>query len=77
MIVRWTSPAAEDLRRIARYIRKDSAVAARHVALTLFESANGLNVFPCVAVRAESLELGILCFLAGSTSSFTKCTARR
>jgi addiction module RelE/StbE family toxin len=46
MIVRWTSPAAEDLRQIARFIRRDGPTAARHVAKTLFDAANGLDLFP-------------------------------
>jgi plasmid stabilization system protein ParE len=32
MQVRWTAPAAEDLKEITRFIRKDSASAARAVA---------------------------------------------
>jgi toxin ParE1/3/4 len=39
-------PAALDLRRIARYIRRDNPTAARNVAKTIFEAANGLEEFP-------------------------------
>jgi toxin ParE1/3/4 len=46
MKVRWTQPAAEDLRQITRYIRKDNPTAARHVAKTIFDAANDLNTFP-------------------------------
>lgn len=46
MIVRWTSPAAEDLRQIARFVRRDNPTAAHHVAKTLFDAANGLDSFP-------------------------------
>ena len=46
MIVRWTSPAAEDLRQIARFIRRDNPTAARHVAKILFDAANELDSFP-------------------------------
>jgi len=41
MIVRWTSPAAEDLRLIARFIRRDGPTAARHVAKTLLMPPTG------------------------------------
>ena len=46
MIVRWTTPAANDLERIARYIRKDNAEAAIEVAKALFDAADSLNRFP-------------------------------
>jgi addiction module RelE/StbE family toxin len=46
MRVRWTAPAAQDLQEIARYIRRDNPSAARAVAKTLFDAANGLNVLP-------------------------------
>jgi addiction module RelE/StbE family toxin len=46
MQVRWTAPAAEDLKEIARYIRKDSPSAARAVAQSLFDAANALDLFP-------------------------------
>ena len=44
--VRWTSPAAQDLQQIARYIRKDNPSAARAVAQALFDAANCLEDFP-------------------------------
>ena len=44
--VRWTAPAAEDLRQIVRYIRKDNPTAARAVAKAIFDAANGLDCFP-------------------------------
>jgi len=46
MLVRWTAPAAEDLKRITRYIRKQNPTAARHVATTIFDAANSLDTFP-------------------------------
>jgi addiction module RelE/StbE family toxin len=46
MIVRWTTPAAQDLQGITRYIRKDSPTAARAVAKSLFDAANSLDNFP-------------------------------
>jgi addiction module RelE/StbE family toxin len=46
MQVRWTMPAADDLRRIARYIRRDRPLAARNVAKTIFDAGNGLEIFP-------------------------------
>jgi plasmid stabilization system protein ParE len=38
MLVRWTAPAAEDLKRITRHIRKDNPTAAPHVARTIFDA---------------------------------------
>jgi plasmid stabilization system protein ParE len=35
MLVRWTAPAAEDLKRITRHIRKDNPTAAQNVAKTI------------------------------------------
>ena len=45
MLVRWTSSAAEDLKRITRRIRKNNPAAARHVAKTIFEAGNNLGNF--------------------------------
>jgi addiction module RelE/StbE family toxin len=46
MLVRWTTPAADDLRRIARYIRRDNPTAARNVSATIFAAGNSLNNSP-------------------------------
>jgi addiction module RelE/StbE family toxin len=46
MQVRWTTPAAQDLQEIARFIRKDSPSAARTIAKILFDAANSLDLFP-------------------------------
>jgi toxin ParE1/3/4 len=46
MQVRWTSPAAQDLQQIARYIKKDNPSAARAVAKALFDAGNALETFP-------------------------------
>ena len=46
MLVRWTMSAAEDLKRIARHIRKENPAAARHVARTIFDAGNALALFP-------------------------------
>ena len=46
MNVRWTAPAAQDLKDIAHYIRKDNPSAARSIAKAIFEAANGLESFP-------------------------------
>lgn len=46
MQVRWTTPAAQDLQEIARFIRKDSPSAARAVAKALFDAVNNLDIFP-------------------------------
>jgi toxin ParE1/3/4 len=46
MQVRWTTPAAQDLEEITRYIQKDSESAARAVAKTLFDAANSLDLMP-------------------------------
>jgi toxin ParE1/3/4 len=43
MLVRWTAPAAEDLKRITRHIRKDNPTAARSVAKTIFDAGNSLD----------------------------------
>jgi len=43
---RWSLSAANDLKEIARYIRRDSPAAARAVAKILFREAEGLNIFP-------------------------------
>jgi toxin ParE1/3/4 len=44
--VRWTSPAARDLKEIVQYIGRDSSEAARSVAKTLFDAANSLDLMP-------------------------------
>jgi len=46
MVVRWTAPAAEDLKGITEYIAKDSVEAARHVAEIIFDAANSLDLMP-------------------------------
>jgi len=46
MPVRWTMPAADDLRSITRYIRRDSPSAARNVARTIFDAGNSLDSLP-------------------------------
>jgi plasmid stabilization system protein ParE len=43
MLVRWTAPAAEDPKRITRYIHKDNPTAARNVAKTIFDAGNSLR----------------------------------
>ena len=42
MRIRWTAPAAEDLYRITRYIRRNNSEAARNVAKTIYEGCEGL-----------------------------------
>jgi toxin ParE1/3/4 len=44
--VRWTSPAAKDLREIFDHIARDSSEAAANVATKLFDSANSLDLMP-------------------------------
>jgi addiction module RelE/StbE family toxin len=46
MQVRWTGPATQDLEDIARFIQKDRPASARSVGKSLFDAANGLEVFP-------------------------------
>jgi toxin ParE1/3/4 len=46
MQVRWTAPAAEDLRRITRRIQRDNPTAARQVAKNLYESGMSLETMP-------------------------------
>lgn len=46
MRVRWTAPAARDLTQICDYIEsKGSPAAARRVALSIYESVDGLAKF--------------------------------
>jgi toxin ParE1/3/4 len=44
--IRWTAPAAEDLNRIVRYIRRNSPEAARKVAQTIYEECASLTNSP-------------------------------
>jgi toxin ParE1/3/4 len=46
MLVRWTTPASDDLRRITRRIRLNNPTAARQVAKTLYDSAMSLETMP-------------------------------
>src|SRR5439155_26990542 len=46
MHLRWTTPAAEDLYRIVRYIKKDNPSAAAQVAKSLYEGCGWLEGFP-------------------------------
>jgi plasmid stabilization system protein ParE len=42
MRIRWTTPAAQDLYRIIRYIRRDNPEAAREVAKTIYDGCETL-----------------------------------
>ncbi len=42
MRLRWTAPAAQDLYRITRYIRRDNPTAAREVAKTIYDGCESL-----------------------------------
>jgi len=42
MRLRWTAPAAQDLYRIIRYIRRDNPTAAREVAKTIYDGCESL-----------------------------------
>jgi toxin ParE1/3/4 len=46
MLVRWTTPASDDLRRITRRIRVNNPTAAGRVAKTLYDSAMSLDSMP-------------------------------
>ena len=46
MRLRWTAPAAQDLQRITRYIRRDNPTAARKVAKTLYDGCESLESAP-------------------------------
>lgn len=46
MEVRWSVPAAEDLRRIYERIERDSPEAARRVAMTIYDGCARLKDFP-------------------------------
>lgn len=46
MCIRWTAPAAQDLYRITRYIRRDSPEAARQVAKAIYDGCESLTHAP-------------------------------
>jgi toxin ParE1/3/4 len=46
MRIRWSPDAAEDLERIARYIRQDNPRAARQVVKIIYDGIAALNKFP-------------------------------
>ena len=46
MRIRWTIPAAKDLYRITRYIRRDNPEAARKVAKTIYDACETLTTSP-------------------------------
>lgn len=46
MRVRWTTPAAHDLYRITRRIRRDNPEAAREVAQALYDGCESLATMP-------------------------------
>lgn len=46
MLVRWSTPAAEDLERICERIERDNPDAARRVARTIFNGCTKLENFP-------------------------------
>jgi addiction module RelE/StbE family toxin len=46
MRIRWTTPAAEDLEGIVKYIRQDNPTAAREVARTILDSISTLARYP-------------------------------
>lgn len=46
MRLRWTSPAANDLYRIAQHIKKDNPSAAAKVSGVLYEGCDTLKKFP-------------------------------
>jgi toxin ParE1/3/4 len=46
MRIRWTTPAAADLERIASYIREDNPTAAREVVRAILDSISILRTFP-------------------------------
>jgi toxin ParE1/3/4 len=46
MRIRWTAPAAQDLYRIIRYIRRDNPEAAREVAKTIYDGCETLADSP-------------------------------
>ena len=46
MRLRWTSPAAQDLYRITRYIQRDNPTAARKVAKTIYDGCTSLADMP-------------------------------
>jgi plasmid stabilization system protein ParE len=46
VLLRWTTPAADDLYRIVEHIQQDNPTAASEVAQTIYEGCEGLSRFP-------------------------------
>jgi toxin ParE1/3/4 len=46
MRVRWTTPAANDLYNIVRYIQRGDPTAAAEVAKTIYDGCGSLRKFP-------------------------------
>ena len=46
MHIRWTTPAADDMERIARYIRQHNPQAARDVTQAILNAVATLESFP-------------------------------
>ena len=46
MLLRWTTPAAQDLYNIVRHIQQDNPDAAAKVAGILFDGCGALGTFP-------------------------------
>ncbi len=53
MHLRWTVPAAQDLYKITRYIRRDNPTAAREVAKTIYDGCDNLASFPHVGRKGR------------------------
>jgi plasmid stabilization system protein ParE len=47
MLLRWTTPAANDLYNIVQRIRRDNPAAATKVAKILYDECGHLRDFPC------------------------------
>jgi toxin ParE1/3/4 len=46
MLLRWTTPAANDLYTIVEHIQQDNPAAASEVAQAIYDGCDGLGRFP-------------------------------
>lgn len=75
MRIRWTTPAAQDLYRITRYIRRDNPNAAREVAKTIHDGCQSLIHTPHRG--RKGIEPGTCELVFSPLPSMSPCTASR
>jgi plasmid stabilization system protein ParE len=71
MRIRWTAPAAQDLYRITRYIRRDNPEAARKIAKTIYDGCESLVRSPHRGRPGVEPGTRELAFLSCPTSPYT------